>query len=40
MPFGMVTGVGRVKGVLDVGGEYRRQRGSFGGELGESHCNQ
>jgi len=40
MPFGMVSGVGRGTGVLDVGGDRRRGRGSFEGEFGASHCNQ
>ena len=30
MPFGVVRGVGRGMGVLDVGGDRRRERGSFG----------
>jgi len=34
MPFGMVSGVGRVMGVLDGGGEHQRGRGSFGINLG------
>ena len=38
MPFGIVNGVGRGMDVLDGGGR-RRGRGSFGGELGASHCN-
>jgi len=33
MPFGVVSGVGREMAVLDVGGDYRRERGSFGGEF-------
>jgi len=33
MPFGMVSGVGRGMDVLDWGGDRRRGRGSFGGEL-------
>jgi len=37
---GMVSGVGRVMGVLDGGGDRQRGRGSFGGEIGASHCNQ
>jgi len=39
MPFGMVSGVSRMMGVLDwviiVDG-----KGSFGDEFGASHCNQ
>jgi len=35
MPFGMVGGVG-----LEMGGDRRRGRGSFGGKCGASHCNQ
>jgi len=27
-------------GVLDFGGDRRRRRDSYGGELGASHCNQ
>ena len=34
MPFGMVSGVGQRMGVLDGGGECRRERGSFGVNLG------
>jgi len=30
MPFGMVSGVGLRRGVLDFGGDRRRRRGSFG----------
>ena len=40
MPFGMVNGVGRGMGVLDGGGDRRRERGSFGVEFEASHCNQ
>ena len=40
MPFGMVSGVGRWRGVLDGGGHRRREIGSFGGEFGASCCNQ
>ena len=40
MPFGMVSEVGRMIGVLDAGGDHRRERGSFGDEFGASHCNQ
>jgi len=40
MPFGVVSGVGRVMGALDGGGDRRRGRDSFGGELEASHCNQ
>ena len=40
MPFGVVRGVGRGMGVLDGGGDRRRERGRFGGEFGASHCNQ
>jgi len=38
MPLGMVSGVGRGMGVLDRGRDRRRGRGSFGVELGLSHC--
>jgi len=34
MQFGLVSGVGRVIGVLHRGGDRRRGRGSFGSELG------
>ena len=37
MPFGMVSVVGRGKGVLDEGGNRRRGRGSSGGEFGTCH---
>jgi len=40
MPFGMVSGVGRRMGVLDGGGDRRRERGNFGGEFGALHCKQ
>ena len=40
MPFGVVRGVGRGTGVLDGSGDRQRERGSFGGEFGASHCNQ
>jgi len=40
MPLGVVSGVGRDMGVLDGSGDRRRERGSFGGEFGASHCNQ
>jgi len=40
MPFGMMSGVGRGMGVLDGGSDRLRERGSFGGEFGASHCNQ
>jgi len=40
MPFGVVSGVGLVSGVLDFGGDRRRGRGSLGGEFAASHCNQ
>jgi len=40
MPFGMVSGVSRMMGVLDAGGDRRGRRGSFGGEFGALHCNQ
>jgi len=40
MPFGIVSGVGRVIGVLDGGGDRWRGRVSFSGEFGASHCNQ
>jgi len=34
MPFGMVSGVSRGMGVLDVGGDRRRGRGNFEVNLG------
>jgi len=40
MPFGMVSGVSQGMGVLDMGGDRRRERGGFGSEFGTSHCNQ
>jgi len=40
MPFGMVSGVGRGTGVLDGGGDIRREKGSLGDEFGASYCNQ
>ena len=40
MLFGVVSGVGRGMGVLDVGGDRRSGRGNFEGECGASHCNQ
>jgi len=40
MPFGAVSGVSQVMGILDGGGCHRRGRGSFGGKCGASHCNQ
>ena len=40
MPFREVSGVGLVMGVLNFGGDRRRERDSFGGEFGASHCNQ
>ena len=40
MPFGVVSGVGRGMGVLDVGGDRQRGSGSFDGKFGASHCNQ
>jgi len=39
MPFRVVSGVGRGRGVLDKSGDRRRGRGSFGSEFGASHCN-
>jgi len=38
--FGVVSGVGLGMGVIDFSGDRRRGRGSFGDELGTSHCNQ
>jgi len=38
MPFGVVSGVGQGMGVLDRGGDHRRE-GQFWGECGASHCN-
>ena len=40
MPFGVVSGVGLGMGVLDFGGDRRRERGSLRGEFVASHCNQ
>jgi len=40
MPFGMVSAVCQRMGVLDGGGDHQRGRGSFGGEIGASHCNK
>jgi len=40
MPFGVVSGVGRVMGALDEFGDRRRRRGSFENNCGASHCNQ
>jgi len=40
MPFGVVSEVGREMGVLDMGGDRRRGRGSFWDEFVASHCNQ
>jgi len=40
MPFGVVSGVGRLMGVLDGAGNRGRGSGSFGGKYGTSHCNQ
>ena len=40
MPLGMVGGVGLSIGMLDFGGNRRRERGSFGGEFGAFHGNQ
>jgi len=40
MPFGVMSGVGRGMGVLDGSGDRRRERGSFGVNVGASHCNQ
>jgi len=40
MPFGVVSGIGRGIGVLDGSGDRRRERGSFSGKCGASHCNQ
>jgi len=34
MPFGVVSGVGRGMGALDGGGYCRRERGSFGVNVG------
>jgi len=34
MPFGVGSLVGRGIGVLDGGGDHRRERGSFGGKCG------
>ena len=39
MPFGVVSVVGRGMGVLDGGGDRRRESGSFGGKFGASQCN-
>jgi len=40
MPFGVVSGVDRGMGVLDGGGDRRREEVVFGSEFGESHCKQ
>ena len=40
MPFGVVSGVGLGRGVLDFGGDRRTGRGSLGCEFAASHCNQ
>jgi len=39
MPFGMVSGVSRMMGVLD-GVVIVEEEGQFGGEYGAYHCNQ
>ena len=39
MPFGVVSGVGLGMGVLDFGGN-RRKEGAVWGEFAASHCNQ
>jgi len=39
IPFGVMSGVGRGMGVLDGGGD-RRREGHFWGEFVASHCNQ
>jgi len=40
IPFGVVSGVGRGMGILDMGGDRRRGRGIFGGKCEASHCNR
>ena len=40
MPFGVVSAIISGMGVLDGGGDPRRESGSFGGKRGASHCNQ
>jgi len=40
VPFGVMSGDCRGMGVLDAGGDRRRERDSCGGEIGASHCNQ
>jgi len=40
MPFGMVSGIGQMRSVLDGVGDRRRERVSFGGKCVTSHCNQ
>jgi len=40
MPFGVVSGVGLGRGVLDFGGDRRRGRDILGAEFAASHCNQ
>ena len=40
MPFGVVSEVGRGMCVLDRNVDRRRERDSFEGEFGASHCNQ
>ena len=39
MPFGVVSGVGLVMGVLDFGGDVEGE-GAVWGEFAASHCNQ
>ena len=36
----LVSGIGRGMGVLDRAGDCQRKRGSFGGEVEMSNCNQ
>jgi len=40
MLFGLVSGIGRGMGILDVGGDNSRGRDNFGGECVVYHCNQ
>jgi len=40
MPFRVVSGFGREMGVLDWGGDHRRERGSSDGKCGHPIVNQ
>jgi len=37
MPFRIISGVGQGMGVLDEGGDHRRERGSFEGKCGHTN---